>query len=310
IGIFAPALMLFFRLLQGLAIGGELPSMIVYSSETIPEKRGYAMGGVFAGTISGLIPGMIINLLILHFFTKEQIDDFGWRIPFLFGGFLCVIAYFVRKELHETKAFKEIKQHIGIPFVHVLSNYFGRVIIGAGLVAIMATPIILLIIFMPTYLVKIAHVDANLAGDAVLVAAILSVIFVYIGGIIAQKFNLVISMFICLFFIIITASICYWTISLNNSMIFVGVGLFAIFQGILVTLPAVAISYLFPTDVRLTGVALSYNISFVLFGGLTPILVTAIVAETNLIYIIPVAILTIVSLFAAWATHKTKPYIN
>lgn len=310
IGVFAPALMLFFRLLQGLAIGGELPSMIVYSSETIPEKRGYAMGGVFAGTICGLIPGMIINLLILHFLTKEQIDSFGWRIPFLFGGFLCVIAYFVRKELHETNAFKQIKQHIGIPFIHVLTHYFGRVIIGVGLVSIMATPIILLIIFMPTYLVKIAHVDATIAGDASLVAAIFSVIFVYIGGIVAQKYNLVKSMFVCLFFIVITACICYWTISLNNTMIFVGIGLFAVFQGVLVVLPAVAISYLFPTDVRLTGVALSYNISFVLFGGLTPIFVTALIAETNLVYVIPVAILTLVSLFAALSVYKTKPYIK
>ena len=101
IGIYAPALMLFFRLTQGLAIGGELPSMIVYASECMPNKRGYAMGGVFSGTLAGLIPGMLINIFILNTLSQEDVLLFGWRIPFVLGGLLCIVAYFVRRELHE-----------------------------------------------------------------------------------------------------------------------------------------------------------------------------------------------------------------
>ena len=66
IGIWAPILMVLLRLLQGLAIGGELPSMIVYVAESMPKQRGIAMGGVFAGTVCGLLPGMLINMLITH----------------------------------------------------------------------------------------------------------------------------------------------------------------------------------------------------------------------------------------------------
>ena len=102
IGLFAPALMLLFRLIQGLAIGGELPSMIVYVSESMPHKRGFGLGGAFSGTVAGLIPGMLINLLIVHWLSVEQINSFGRRIPFLFGGLFCFIGFLIRRELHET----------------------------------------------------------------------------------------------------------------------------------------------------------------------------------------------------------------
>src|SRR6185437_9004320 len=69
IGILAPILLLFFRLIQGLAIGGELPSVIVYVTESMPDKRGYGIGGIYTGTISGLIPGMLINLAIIHYLS-------------------------------------------------------------------------------------------------------------------------------------------------------------------------------------------------------------------------------------------------
>ncbi|RTL02800.1 MAG: MFS transporter [Proteobacteria bacterium] len=304
IGIYAPALMLLFRLIQGLAIGGELPSMIVYASECMPNKRGYAMGGVFGGTLAGLIPGMLINMLILHLLSQDEILAFGWRIPFILGGLLCIVAYFVRRELHETAAFNKLKQHSAAPFIDVMQNHLFKVLVGAGLVAIMATPIILLIIFMPTYLVKLVHVDAKLASDAILLAACVGVTSTYITGILAQKYRPLLLMKIYLIAIFIAALICYYTISLKNVSLVFGMCLFAIAQGGLVTLPAIVISYLFPTNVRLTGVALSYNISFVLFGGLTPIVITSIVAKTGWLYLTPLAILLITVCYTWWALNK------
>lgn len=310
IGIYAPILMLFLRLLQGLAIGGELPSMIVYASETMPTKRGFAMGGVFSGTVAGLVPGMLINLLIVELLSKEQILAFGWRIPFILGGLLCIIAYLVRKELHETVEFKKIKEHTPAPFIEVLRSHFGRVIIGAGLVSIMATPIILLIIFMPTYLIKLVKIDAKLAGDAVLMASIISVLSVYFTGILAQKYDLYKLMRNALVGLLITGVICYSTISSKSMLILIGLGMFAIFQGALVTLPAIAISYLFPTNIRLTGVALAYNLSFVIFGGLTPIIITFIISKTGWLYLAPITVLSIATLYAYWALRKSRNYLT
>ncbi len=308
IGVYAPALMLLFRLIQGLAIGGELPSMIVYVSECMPDKRGFGMGGIFSGTVAGLIPGMLINLAIVHYLTPSQLNSFGWRIPFIIGGVLCFIAYQVRRELSETIMFKQLKSHNSFPFIELLQKHLGKVLIGAGLVSIMATPIILLIIFMPTYLIKIVKLSPSVTSDAILIASIVSVISIYVMGYLANKYDPYKLMKYSLALIVVAASLCYYLISINAS-ITIALTIFAIFQGFLVTLPPIFLSYLFPTEVRLTGVALSYNISFVLFGGLTPIVVTSLIEKSHLIYFIPVVCLFVTVLFAFWALIKTKPFI-
>lgn len=309
IGIFAPALMLLFRLIQGLAIGGELPSMIVYVSESMPHKRGFGLGGAFSGTVAGLIPGMIINLLIVHWLSVEQINSFGWRIPFLLGGLLCFIGYLIRRELHETAEFKKIKQHEAAPFVEVLRHHLGKVIIGVGLVSIMATPIILLIIFMPTYLTKLAHIPAKIASDAVLVASVVSVISIYVMGILANKYIVYKLMRNSLILILPAAALCYYLIGQQSNLI-LGLALFAVFQGFLVVLPTIVLSYLFPVNIRLTGVALAYNISFVLFGGLTPIVITSIIAETTgLVLFVPFGVLLLTVAFAYWALRRSRQYL-
>lgn len=309
IGIYAPALMLLFRLIQGLAIGGELPSMIVYVSESMPDKRAQGMGGIFSGTVAGLIPGMLINLAIVKFLTPEAINSYGWRIPFLVGGLLCFIAYRVRRELHESIAFKKVHKHESLPFAELLQHHLGKVLIGAGLVSIMATPIILAIIFMPTYLTKIVKADPSAVSQAVLIATFISVASIYIMGKLLNTQNLFKLSYISLVGLLLSAVICYSMIAMNLNLI-IALAIFAVFQGFLVTIPPIFLSHLFPIEVRLTGVALSYNISFVLFGGVTPIVVTSMIEKTGMIYFIPVLVLLVSILFVAWAISKCKAIVR
>lgn len=309
IGIYAPALMLLFRLIQGLAIGGELPSMIVYVSESMPDKRAQGMGGIFSGTVAGLIPGMLINLAIVKFLTPEAINSYGWRIPFLVGGLLCFIAYRVRRELHESIAFKKVHKHESLPFAELLQHHLGKVLIGAGLVSIMATPIILAIIFMPTYLTKIVKADPTAVSQAVLIATFISVASIYIMGKLLNTQNLFKLSYISLVGLLLSAVICYSMIAMNLNLI-IALAIFAVFQGFLVTIPPIFLSHLFPIEVRLTGVALSYNISFVLFGGVTPIVVTSMIEKTGMIYFTPVLVLLVSILFVAWAISKCKAIVR
>jgi MFS family permease len=308
IGLAAPALMLLLRLIQGLAIGGELPSMIVYVSETMPQLRGYGMGGVFSLTVAGLIPGMLLNLWITHHFSPEQLHAFGWRIPFLIGGVLCFIAYRVRRELHETSAFKKLKHHRLIPFLEVIKHHNLKVMIGIGLIAAIATPITLAIIFMPTYLINILHFAPQAVSDTIFAATVVSVIAAYIMGIVANKFNLFTVTKYSLLGMLIAGAICYWLLSLHNYLT-LAVMIFALLQGAVIPLMPIFLSYLFPIDIRLTGVALSYNLSFVVFAGLVPLFVTSIIDLTHLQYLAPAVALFIcvaLGLCAVSAMRKTQ----
>jgi MFS family permease len=309
IGIWAPILMILFRLIQGLAIGGELPSMIVYVSESIPGQRGLAMGGIFSGTVAGLLPGMILNLLIIHYLSTEQINSFGWRIPFILGGLLCIVAYQVRRKLHESAAFTSLKEHNNLPIVELLKHHLGKVFIGVGLVSIMATPITLAIIFMPTYLIKILKLDKATIGNAILIATCISVVAIYSMGVLADKIKLYKLFVISSLLLVVAAAVCYYMLAQQMNVL-IALSIFALMQGALVALPPILLSYLFPIHIRLSGVAISYNISFVLFAGLTPIVVSGLIEKTHMVYLVPVLCMAFTVLVTLFALSKSRKYTN
>ena len=310
IGIWAPVLMLLFRTLQGLAIGGELPSMIVYATESMPSKRAYAMGAIFAGTLGGVIPAMLINIGITHYLSAEQTASIGWRIPFLLGGLLCFIAYKVRKSLQETSEFKAIaNSHVRYPFVELIRNHFSKVILGVGIVAIMGTPIILLVIFMPSYLIKIVKISPDIAIDTVLFILVLIITSTYIMGILASRYSVYVLTRNSLWLVLVSAGLCYYMMA-NQCNLMLSVLLFAIFYGGLVALMPVILSDIFPINIRLSGVALSYNISFVIFGGLTPIIVTSLIEQTGAIFLVPFIILAATVFVSMISLIYVRKYMN
>ena len=309
IGIFAPILMVVFRLIQGLAIGGELPSTIVFGTESIPNQRGFAMGVIFAITIAGLLLGMIINSLIVNTLSTNQINSFGWRIPFILGGLLCIVAYQIRNKLHETVAFKNLVHHDNPPIIELLKHHTSKILIGIGLASTMATPIALALIFMPTYLIKIVKLDPTIIGNSMLIATACSITATLCIGILADRINIFKLFKTLLVLLLIAAAICYYMISKQMNIVF-AVTLFAIIQGALVALPPTLLSYIFPVHIRLSGIALSYNISFVIFAGLTPILITALIEQMHMIYLVPVLWIALTTFIAFIALNKSRKYIN
>lgn len=308
IGIWAPIMMTLLRLLQGLAIGGELPSMIVYATESIPNQRCLAMGGIFAGTCFGLIPGMLINLYITHYLTIEQLNRFGWRIPFLLGGLLCLVAYQVRRKLHETKAFNGLKQRNTFPLAELIRHHFGKLMIGVGISSIVATDIILAIIFMPTYLTKVLKFNPEQISGIIFFTASLSVASIYVMGLISGRFSIYTLTRNCMLFVILAGGCCYFMLSQEYNLI-IALSLFALFQGALVIFPPILLSYLFPVQIRLTGVALAYNLAMVLFGALTPIVTTTMIEHTQMLYMSPFICLFVAGLVALFALRQAKKYL-
>lgn len=297
IGIWAPIALLTFRLIQGLALGGELPSMIVYVTESMPEKRGFAIGGVLSGTDAGLLLGMLVNLVVVEFCDPQQIASFGWRVPFILGGLLCFVSYQIRKKLHETKAFEKNHERPRLPLIHTLRHYPLQILIGAGITGIMAAFVMLSIIFMPTYLKQIAKISNPHISSILLIATTVTVLSAYTMGAIANHFNPRTVMKYCLFFAIPASMISYSFISRGQNLL-LAVCILTMFQGFFATLAPLILSYIFPTSIRLTGVAIAYNIGHSIFGGLAPIIVTALITTGATIFMVPMLYLIAVVIIA------------
>lgn len=112
VGVWAPAILLFARLLQGLSLGGEYGSSATYLSEMATSKhRGFYASFQYVTLIGGQLTALVVLLVLQNFvLDAAQLKAWGWRIPFFIGALLAIVALIMRSDLPETQAFKAEKQ--------------------------------------------------------------------------------------------------------------------------------------------------------------------------------------------------------
>lgn len=297
IGIIAPIGLVLFRLLQGLALGGELPSTYVYISETMPEKRGSGFGITMVGVNSGLLLGGLINQLLNFAFTPAELGSYGWRIPFIFGGVICLISYKIRQTLHETAAFKRIENKPEFPLAFLFKHHLPQMIAGIATTAIMSGLVVVAIVFMPTYLHGILKVDNKVISSIMTIAMISNVLTIYILGKIANTTTPYIILRNLLISCVILIPLSYWLIDLQFYA--AGTIILAILEGAAAMIIPYLVTCLFPAKIRLTGVAMCYNISFTIFGGMAPIIISSGIKAGYGVYVTPLVYMFVILIVCA-----------
>jgi MFS family permease len=109
-GWFAPVALLFIRILQGLALGGEYGGAVIYVGEHVPDnKRGFYTSFIQITATLGLFVSLIVILVTQNSMSKEEFADYGWRIPFLVSIFLVLISLYIRLKMKESPIFAQLK---------------------------------------------------------------------------------------------------------------------------------------------------------------------------------------------------------
>src|SRR5215510_9757731 len=138
IGPVAPVVLGLARIIQGLSLGGEYGASATYLTEVADEKhRGFYVSFHYVTLIGGQLCAILVLLLLQQvFLTADQMRAWGWRIPFIIGATLAIIALKMRSGLHETDAFIEArkpKRHESS--LRALSKHPRQVLIVVGLTA-------------------------------------------------------------------------------------------------------------------------------------------------------------------------------
>jgi len=273
IGIFAPVLLLVARLLQGLSVGGEYGTSATYLSEVATERRrGFYSSFQYVTLIGGQLLAVGLQLVLQRIFlTNEQLHEWGWRIPFVIGAILSLIAFYLRRNLHETAAFERRSTKTGESKNHLLRllKHPKAILTVVGLTLGGTVAFYTYSTYMQKFLVNTAGLSKDqstlLTFCSLLLFAALQPAFGAISDRIGRR-PLLIS-----FGILGTA----FTIPLFNALesarylplIFLLIMLPLIIVSGYTSINAVVKAELFPVEVRAMGVGLPYSLTVALFGG-------------------------------------------
>ncbi|GAB2832788.1 MFS transporter [Comamonas piscis] len=278
IGLAAPFLLLAMRVLQGAAIGGEMPGAWVFVAEHAPAKRyGFAIGSLTSGITGGIFLGSIIGVWLNSVYSPAEIHDWAWRIPFILGGVFGLVSVYLRKFLHETPIFQEMqarkKVDRELPLKTILRDHREASVVVALMTWILSTAVVVVILFTPSYLQKVFHIAPAVALKANAVATVTLTIGCVFWGWLSDQWGTLAAMVLGWGGMAVTAYLFYLNLPGTELSLIWTYALVGFFVGAISLLPVVGVRA-FPPEVRFTGLSFSYNMAYAVFGGLTPMLVS------------------------------------
>ena len=273
IGVAAPLILLFARLVQGLSLGGEYGTSATYLSEMAhPEHRGFYSSFQYVTLIGGQLLAMLVLLVLQKLLlTPEQLEAWGWRIPFAIGAGLAIIVYFMRRDMEESDAFVEASATIDTrssPFRGLLEHP-REVAIVVGLTLGGTVAFYTYTIYMQKFLV----ISAGLSKDtSTVIAAGTLFVFMCLQPVVGAISDVTGRRPVLLTFgilgTLLTVPILTTLQHTTNpwTAFFLIMGALVIVSGY-TAINAVVKAELFPTSIRAMGVGFPYAITVALFGG-------------------------------------------
>jgi MHS family proline/betaine transporter-like MFS transporter len=302
IGIAAPAIVVAARLLQGFSAGGEFGTATAFLAEQDPTRRGYLASWQFAsqGLTALLATGTAAALTT--FMSPDQVDAWGWRLPFLFGLLLYPLSIYVRLRIKETPDFEAASEWPG--WLHLVTLW-SNVATAIGLI-VLGTVGVYTLVFLPSYAIRSLHLPASYGFLGGAVAGAVQLALVPAFGALSDRIGRTAAP--------IAATVALLLGSWPALTWLDGAPSFerlAVVQGLLGlttaaymgSMPAL-LAELFPVRSRSAGLSLSYAVGVAVFGGVAPfahawlILVTGDPAAPAF-YLVAAAVVSLVALAAA-----------
>ncbi|MEV5103014.1 glycine betaine/L-proline transporter ProP [Streptomyces massasporeus] len=288
IGVGAPILLLVARLVQGFSTGGEYAGASTFIAEYAPDKRrGFLGSWLEFGTLAGYIGGAGLVTIMTALLSADDLTSWGWRIPFLIAGPMGIIGLYLRMRLEETPAFaaeaeKAENNRPKTPLREMVTGQWRALLLCVGLVLVFNVTDYMLLSYMPSYLTGQLHYDETHGLLVVLgVMAVMMIAQPFVGALTDRVGRRPVIATGCAGFLLL--SVPALLLIREGSLLAVALGMGAL--GMLLvcftaSMPS-ALPALFPTKVRYGSLSIGFNVSVSLFGGTTPLVVTALIGATG-----------------------------
>jgi hypothetical protein len=275
IGVWATLLLVFMRLIQGIAMGGEWGGAVVLASEHAPKGKGilygaFAQQGSPAGNLLATVVWLVVAML-----PDEQFFSWGWRVPFLLSALLVVIGLVIRLSIEESPVMKELmveKKVVKTPLGELLRRHKAIIVLGIGacIIGVAAT------YFKSTFSLAWAVDEGYFERDAFLGIITISLVVQFLaqpfGAVIASKISLKKAVSILLIPELLVLPLMFPLIATGNfGLAAAGMAIATLPHSMYYAAMAGILAKSYPAGIRYTGISLSYQMSSTIFAGTTPL---------------------------------------
>ncbi|HJQ07349.1 MAG TPA: MFS transporter [Nocardioides sp.] len=297
IGLWAPALLLVARLVQGFSTGGEYGNAMTFIAEYAPDRRrGFLGSWLEFGTFTGYLMGALVVTVVDAQLTSDQLHSWGWRLPFFVALPLGIVGVYLRTRLADTPAFQQMERDSeqkeraqrASSEARILARLWPYLLVCMGLVIVWNVTNYMLTSYMPTYVTETVP-DATSGGISSSVSQWLQIAVMAIALLLIPLLGMLsdrigrkplmwtgTGMLIVLALPMVLLVRSHSTASVFAGLALMGFALICFSATGPSTLPS-----LFPTEVRGAGLSVAFNVAISLFCGTVSVVVGALVSATG-----------------------------
>jgi len=284
-GTVAALLLIAVRLLQGLSVGGEFSGSVTYMVETSPlHRRGFSGSWANFGSLIGTLVGSGLAALFSTVLGKPALLVWGWRVPFVLGGALAVIAYLYVRKLGDTPHMEHHeKQHADdSPLREALTQNLRETVLAVVFASGYGVVFYIPLVYLPTYVSQIGSIGNGIALQVNALAIAVAMPIIPLSGWLSDHFIRRRSLLLLAFLAMAAGGWSLVALSAHNLDDLV---LSQILLSLLIALPLgsapAMLVELFPVADRLTGYSLAYNLGLGVAGGTAPMIATWLISATG-----------------------------
>jgi MFS family permease len=279
IGVAAPVLVIFFRMLQGFALGGEVGPSTAFLLEAAPvNRRGFYTA--FQGWSQNLavLASGLVGFALANTLNERQLETFGWRIAFLVGAAIVPFGLLMRRSLPETFHAPETGKRERVPLrPHARIALLGLMMLAAGTIGTYIRT------YITTYAIATLHMRANVAFAATIVAGSCGVAFDLVSGALSDRIGRKPMMLTGGILLLASVLPAFYVIShyRTTATLLGATAVLSISAAALISPTIVWMTESLPAAIRSSGVAVIYAVSIATFGGSTQYVVTWLIRKTG-----------------------------
>jgi MHS family proline/betaine transporter-like MFS transporter len=281
LGATAALLLVLMRMLQGLSVGGEGTTSIIFLLERSPARHhGLAGSLAFIGATAGILLGSAVGALSVWALGSESPSGLGWRVPMLMGLLVGVAGLYIRKHLPEEPS--PAPRGKGAPVLEAIRRHAPAIGLIVGMTLVMGISFYLAFVYAVTYVQEFSGVSAQAALTINTLSMVLLLGTTLLGGWLADRGNAKVQMLSVAGAMLVLAWPLFWLMHQPNpGLILAAQVVLALLCGLYTGGSAVLLYAQLPTHLRCTVLSIGYNLGVGVVGGLTPLIATLLIEKTQ-----------------------------